>query len=111
MRDKLVIKGARENNLKDIDVKIPLGGLICITGVSGSGKSTLINQTLLPAMKRKLYGSKVKAGEHKSITGLQKIDKVIENQVEHVKALDNFNATVAGKQEDMRALQRTTIDL
>jgi excinuclease ABC subunit A len=74
----LELKGCRENNLKNIDVKIPLGGLICITGVSGSGKSTLINQTLLPALKRKLYGSKVKAGEHKSLNGAQKIDKVIE---------------------------------
>ena len=59
-------------------MRIPLGGLICVTGVSGSGKSTLINQTLLPALKRKLYGSKVKAGEHKSIGGISKIDKVIE---------------------------------
>jgi excinuclease ABC subunit A len=72
------LKGCKENNLKNIDVRIPLGGLICITGVSGSGKSTLINQTLLPALKRKLYGSKLKAGAHKSIGGISKIDKVIE---------------------------------
>jgi excinuclease ABC subunit A len=72
------LKGCRENNLKNIDVRIPLGGLICVTGVSGSGKSTLINQTLLPSLKRKLYGSKVKAGNHKSINGIAKIDKVIE---------------------------------
>jgi excinuclease ABC subunit A len=74
----LELKGCRENNLKNIDVKIPLGGLICVTGVSGSGKSTLINQTLLPSLKRKLYGSKVKAGEHRALLGAQKIDKVIE---------------------------------
>ena len=55
------LKGCAENNLQDVDVKIPLGGMVCITGVSGSGKSTLINQTLLPALKRKLLGSKVKA--------------------------------------------------
>ncbi len=61
-----------------MDVRIPLGGLICITGVSGSGKSTLINQTLLPALKRKLYNSKVKAGKHKQLNGANKIDKVIE---------------------------------
>ncbi len=72
------LKGCRENNLKSIDVRIPLGGLICVTGVSGSGKSSLINQTLLPALKRKLYGSKVKAGEHRSLNGHMKIDKVIE---------------------------------
>ncbi|HWE04406.1 MAG TPA: excinuclease ABC subunit UvrA [Tepidisphaeraceae bacterium] len=74
----LELKGCRENNLKNVDVKIPLGGLICITGVSGSGKSTLINQTLLPALKRKLYASKVKAGDHKSLNGITRIDKVIE---------------------------------
>jgi excinuclease ABC subunit A len=72
------LKGCRENNLKNIDVRIPLGGLICVTGVSGSGKSTLINQTLLPALKRKLYGSKVKSGLHKALNGVSKIDKVIE---------------------------------
>jgi len=77
-KNALELKGCRENNLKNIDVRIPLGGLICVTGVSGSGKSTLINQTLLPAIKRKLYGSKEKAGAHKSINGIQKIDKVIE---------------------------------
>jgi excinuclease ABC subunit A len=74
----LEIKGCRENNLKNIDVRIPLGGLVCITGVSGSGKSTLVNQTLLPALKRKLYASKVKAGVHKALNGTAKIDKVIE---------------------------------
>jgi excinuclease ABC subunit A len=79
-RDKncLELKGCRENNLKDVDIRIPLGGFVCVTGVSGSGKSTLINQTLLPALKRKLYGSKVKAGLHKVLNGATKIDKVIE---------------------------------
>jgi excinuclease ABC subunit A len=72
------LKGCRENNLKNVDVSIPLGGLICVTGVSGSGKSTLINQTLLPSLKRKLYGSKLKAGEHKSLTNISRVDKVIE---------------------------------
>jgi excinuclease ABC subunit A len=72
------LKGCRENNLKDVNVRIPLGGFICITGVSGSGKSTLINQTMLPALKRKIYGSKVKVGVHKSINGWQRVDKVIE---------------------------------
>src|SRR5256884_9407850 len=64
------IKGCRENNLKNIDVRIPMGGLICVTGVSGSGKSTVVNQTLLPALKRKLYGSRVKAGAHKQLIGV-----------------------------------------
>ena len=74
----LELKGCTANNLKDVDVRIPLGGLVCITGVSGSGKSTLINQTLLPALKRKIYNSKVKVGSHKSLAGWNRIDKVIE---------------------------------
>jgi excinuclease ABC subunit A len=77
-KNALELRGCRQNNLKDIDVRIPLGGLVCVTGVSGSGKSTLINQTLLPLLKRKLNGSKVKAGAHKAINGINKIDKVIE---------------------------------
>src|SRR4051794_24814211 len=77
-KNALELKGCRENNLKNVDVRIPLGGMVCITGVSGSGKSTLINQTLIPSLKRKLYGSKVKAGVHKAINGTSKIDKVIE---------------------------------
>jgi excinuclease ABC subunit A len=74
----LELKGCQQNNLKNIDVRIPLGGLVCVTGVSGSGKSTLINQTLLPALKRRLYGSKVKAAAHRALNGIGKIDKVIE---------------------------------
>src|SRR5437588_279988 len=77
-KNAIEIKGCRENNLKNIDVRIPLGGLICVTGVSGSGKSTLVNQTLLPALKRKLYGSRIRAGGHKQLIGVNKIDKVIE---------------------------------
>jgi excinuclease ABC subunit A len=77
-RGAIELKGCRENNLKNLDVRIPLGGLICITGVSGSGKSTLVNQTLLPALKRKLYGSRIKAGQHRQLNGVTKIDKVIE---------------------------------
>ena len=71
------IEGARENNLKNISVKIPLGALTCITGVSGSGKSSLINSTLYPALSRKLYNSKAKPGSVKSIKGIELIDKVI----------------------------------
>jgi excinuclease ABC subunit A len=72
------IKGCREHNLKNINVKFPLGGILCVTGVSGSGKSTLINQTFLRAMKRRLYNSKPKPGEYDKILGTGKIDKVIE---------------------------------
>ena len=77
-KQSIELKGCTANNLKNVNVKIPLGGLICVTGVSGSGKSTLVNQTLLPVLKRQLYGSKVKAGAHKSVNGLKHIDKVIE---------------------------------
>lgn len=73
----ITIKGAREHNLKDIDVRIPLGVFVCITGVSGSGKSTLIYEILYKALRRKIYGTGEKPGRHRSILGWDKIDKVI----------------------------------
>jgi excinuclease ABC subunit A len=73
----IVIVGAREHNLKNIDIKIPLGLFICITGVSGSGKSTLIDEILYRALAKKLYKSKTKPGLHKTILGADNIDKVI----------------------------------
>jgi excinuclease ABC subunit A len=89
--------------LKDIDVRIPLGGLICVTGVSGSGKSTLINQTLLPLLKRKLNGSKVKAGLHKAINGINKIDKVIEIDQSPIGRTSRSNpATYTGVFDEIR---------
>jgi excinuclease ABC subunit A len=73
----LTIHGARENNLKNIDVRIPLGRLVCITGVSGSGKSTLMVEILYKAMARHLHGSRSLPGEHDNIEGLEHIDKII----------------------------------
>jgi excinuclease ABC subunit A len=73
----IVIDGARQNNLKNIRVKIPLGTFNCVTGVSGSGKSSLINETLYPALAQKLYRSKAMIGRVKSIKGMHHIDKVI----------------------------------
>jgi excinuclease ABC subunit A len=73
----LVIRGARENNLKDIDVELPLGRFISITGVSGSGKSTLINEVLYKAAAKSLYGSHDAPGAHDRLEGLEQIDKVI----------------------------------
>ncbi|MFA5252992.1 MAG: excinuclease ABC subunit UvrA, partial [Phycisphaerae bacterium] len=74
----LEVKGAAENNLKNIDVKFPLGVFVCVTGVSGSGKSTLVNQILLRALKHRLYASREKPGRHKTVLGTSQIDKVIE---------------------------------
>lgn len=71
------IKGARENNLKNINVKFPLGAFVCVTGVSGAGKSTLVNQILLPAISRTLNNSSKMPGEHDSIKGLEYLDKII----------------------------------
>jgi excinuclease ABC subunit A len=73
----LEIKGAKEHNLKNIDVKFPLGTLICVAGVSGSGKSTLIDEILYRGLAQKLYKSKEKPGAHRKIEGIENIDKVI----------------------------------
>lgn len=75
--DKLVIKGACENNLKNIDVEIPLGLFVCITGVSGSGKSSLINEILYKSLARDLNRAKLKPGKYEKITGIDKLDKII----------------------------------
>lgn len=73
----LTILGAAEHNLKEIDVKIPLGLFVCVTGVSGSGKSTLIDEILYRSLARKFYRSKERPGKHKGIKGIENIDKVI----------------------------------
>jgi excinuclease ABC subunit A len=77
-RGSIVIKGARENNLKDIDVQIPLGVLITVTGVSGSGKSTLVNEILYRSLARELYRAADEPGAHTAIEGIDQIDKVIQ---------------------------------
>ncbi len=74
---KLVLRGARENNLKTVEVEIPLGCLVCVTGVSGSGKSTLILDTLYRALAQDLYHSRIPPGRHQSLAGTEHIDKVI----------------------------------
>lgn len=74
----ITIVGARENNLKNIDVEFPLGKFIALTGVSGSGKSTLLLDTLYPALMRALYNSKIEMGAHDIIRGMENIDKVVD---------------------------------
>jgi len=76
-RTALRILGAAENNLKDIDVRVPLGLLVCVTGVSGSGKSTLVDDILRRALFRKFYGSKARPGRYRDLKGADKLDKVV----------------------------------
>lgn len=76
-QDWIAVRGARENNLKNVDVEFPLGTFIAVTGVSGSGKSTLINDILYRALMQKVYKSKVVPGRHKKIEGAESVDKVI----------------------------------
>ncbi|MFP4175842.1 MAG: excinuclease ABC subunit UvrA [Candidatus Brocadiia bacterium] len=74
---KLVVRGARQHNLKDIDVEFPLGNLICVTGVSGSGKSTLVNEILMRTLEREINRANVKPGRHRSVEGWDEVDKVL----------------------------------
>ncbi|MDS1030620.1 excinuclease ABC subunit UvrA [Bacillota bacterium LX-D] len=99
----LEIKGAKENNLKNINVKIPLGLFNCITGVSGSGKSTLINEILYKKLAGELYGSKSKPGKHESILGIENLDKVINIDQAPIGRTPRSNpATYTGVFDDIR---------
>jgi len=73
----LKVQGARENNLRDLDVELPLGVLTAVTGVSGAGKSTLVNDVLYPALARQLHGSTRRAGRHTRVSGVAQLDKVV----------------------------------
>jgi len=99
------LKGAKGNNLRDLDVKFPLGKFIVVTGVSGSGKSTLINETLYPILSTHAYGSRVSPLEYKNIKGLEQIDKVIEIDQSPIGRTPRSNpATYCGFFTDIRTL-------
>ena len=99
----LEIKGCKENNLKNIDVKIPLGTFTCVTGVSGSGKSTVVNEILYKVVANNLYSSKEKPGNYKSVKGLENIDKVIDITQTPIGRTPRSNpATYTGVFDDIR---------
>ncbi len=105
----VVVKGAKENNLKAVDVAFPLGGLICVTGVSGSGKSTLVNDILLQAAKKDLLGSRVRVGAHARITGLKKVDRIIEVDQSPIGRTPRSNpATYTGIFDEIRRIFAAT---
>ena len=107
----LTIRGASGNNLKDIDVSIPLGKMVGISGVSGSGKSTLVNETLMPALKGKFTRLKQKPLPYRSLEGVENIDKVIEIDQSPIGRTPRSNpATYTGVFDDIRKLFEDTPD-
>jgi excinuclease ABC subunit A len=108
-RGELVIRGARQHNLKRIDVPIPLGVFCCVTGVSGSGKSTLINETLYPAVANRLHQAKLRPGTHDRIDGIAEIDKIINIDQSPIGRTPRSNpATYTGVFDHIRQLYAQT---
>ncbi len=107
----LVVKGAKENNLKNIDVKIPLGKLTCVTGVSGSGKSSLVNEIIYKRLAADLNGARIRSGKHKDMLGLEYLDKVINIDQSPIGRTPRSNpATYTGVFGDIRDLFAKTQD-
>jgi excinuclease ABC subunit A len=101
----LVVRGAREHNLKDVDVMVPLGVFCCVTGVSGSGKSTLVNETLHHAVANRLHQAKLRPGAHDGIDGLSQIDKIINIDQSPIGRTPRSNpATYTGVFDHIRSL-------
>jgi excinuclease ABC subunit A len=102
---KLVVKGAKENNLKDIEVEIPLGLFVSVTGVSGSGKSTLVNDILYTTLANKLNGARLVPGRHRTVTGVDQLDKVVHVDQSPIGRTPRSNpATYTGVFDKVRAL-------
>lgn len=107
----LHIKGAAENNLKEVDVDIPLGVFTCVTGVSGSGKSSLINEVLYKVLAKKLNRARTIPGKHKKITGIEQLDKVIDIDQSPIGRTPRSNpATYTGVFDQIRDLFAGTVD-
>ena len=108
---KLVVKGAKENNLKDIEVEVPLGVFVSVTGVSGSGKSTLINDILYTTLANKLNGARLVPGRHRTITGIELLDKVVHVDQSPIGRTPRSNpATYTGVFDKIRALFSETTE-
>ncbi len=111
LKRQIVIKGAKENNLKNVDVSIPLGTFVAVTGVSGSGKSTLVNDILYSTLANKLNGARIVPGRHKTITGIDLLDKVVHVDQSPIGRTPRSNpATYTGVFDKIRALFSETTE-